>query len=190
MDAKEIAFVLTHTPARDILGRAPSTHIASELQEYVPREKKLGSGVIEIGPGYTGMLPGLFNLDIQFYVGVEPINSWKTSKAIKEFLDDFPQYDGKLSIVKIDALSFLRTQDDNSATVLSSGVLEDCIIGCNAEKDKIVEKYKTELCAEIYRVTPIGGVSIHGGCDRVWQPTMLKSGFAQDSCYKYIFFKN
>ena len=180
MDSEDISFVLQVTKVRDILSQDCSIHVAEELATCdLNRERAMGYGVIELGPGNTGMLPHSFSLDIPFYFGVEPFTPHRTRRSIAAFLENSPEYVDKIFIVPVDALTFLRTRADASSTVVSSGVLEECVIGSRSSSDPLVERYRTELCAEIYRVTPVGGISLHGGCDDTWQRALQDAGFSK-----------
>lgn len=49
--------------------------------------------------------------------------------------------------------------------------------------DWLCDQYATELCGEIYRVTPKGGISIHIGVDSRFEKQFLNSGFRYQDDY-------
>ena len=60
-----------------------------------------------------------------------------------------------------DALSQLSRQPDNSAVVTSFGVLDEGVLYMGGVVEGL-ERYTEELAKQIYRVTPLRGLTIHG----------------------------
>lgn len=80
----------------------------------------------------------------------------------------------------IDGLTYLMRQPDGSAVVTSFGVLDDGVLygpsGC--EISTSLGKYVGKLCNQIYRVTPKGGITLHG---LEWDGDLLGAGFVNDA---------
>ena len=107
------------------------------------REGFIGRKVIELGPERNPVYPHLAKLGIAGYTAVEPNYADETSEALKG-------HEGKTDVVKVDGLSYLLTQPNDSSIVISFGVLPFCS-----------ESYEESTAKEIYRVTVPGGISVH-----------------------------
>lgn len=190
MDPQDIAFVVNHSEPRNILGSSCSDHLG-----FVLREKKSflqGRGIIELGSAATGIIPYVFDVGVEFYVGVDPGYAHETRRAIDAFVREHPQCANRLSAVADDGLTFLQRQPSDSANVVSSGVLDTFVIGFYAIGDKRVKAYQHALCEEIFRVTPPGGISCHYGADRKpWQEALVSAGFRTDEKREsFLFYKD
>jgi len=98
-------------------------------------EKLVEYRVIDIGPGE------------------EPINDYfkcKEFAGVQPFESFSEEYSGKYIID--DGLSHLRKQDDNSAVVVSFGVIDDCILNLGWG-NKLSDQYALELSENIARVS-------------------------------------
>lgn len=80
---------------------------------------------------------------------------------------------------EVDGLTYLMRQPEGSALVCSFGVFDDGVLymdGC--EIGKSLKEYVGKLCKEIYRVTPKGGITLHG---LEWDGDLKDAGFTSDS---------
>ncbi len=116
------------------------------------REKIKGKRVIELGPGADPKADWLYeNCEISEYIGVEPFYPHLTREKITRNSE-------KNNVIQEDGLSFLLNQPDESAIVMSNGVI------C---KELIISPYNENvdyfrfLAKEIYRVTPIRCPTFH-----------------------------
>ena len=82
-------------------------------------------------------------LGIAGYTAVEPYYADETSEALKG-------HESQTNVVPIDGLSYLLSQPNDSAIVISFGVLPWCR-----------ESYEESTAKEIYRVTVPGGINVH-----------------------------
>lgn len=188
MDQEAIKRVLKGSNPMDyVLGRHCSEDLGDQLLQL--REFVEGRRIIEIGSARTGILPYVTQMSVPSYVGVDPFAIEATKEAIEEFLRDNPQYAGMLSAVSEDGLTFLKKQSTGSATVVSSGVLDTSVIGGKMCRDPVVEQYKKELSSEIYRVTPVNGISYHRCADKKWQDALVHAGFKADEISDFLFLK-
>lgn len=156
-----------------------------------------GKDVIELGPGITFVPHYAFKGGATSYVGVEPFAPETTKKQI-ELLSLPPEYKEKIRLVGEDALTFLSTRPDDSAIVLSRSVLREDIIGGGRsnfydlgkrEIKNLANKYRIELCREIYRVTPPNLITMHIAIDDSFQDEFLKAGFKKYGNYDEVFIK-
>ena len=188
MDQESIQRVLKCTnPMSYVLHRRNSEDLGKQLLRL--REFVEGRPIIEIGSARTGILPYVAQLEVPSYVGVEPFAVRGTKGAIAEFLRDNPQYVGALSAVPEDGLTFLRGQPTESATVVSSGVLDYSVIGAYMRHSPVVAEYQRELCSEIYRVTPNRGISYHRCADEEWTAALVDAGFNVNKIDDDLFLK-
>jgi len=130
--------------------------------EEIPllREGFKGKKVIELGPERNPVYPHLAKHGIAGYTAVEPNYADETSEALKG-------HDGKTDVVKVDGLSYLLSQPNDSAVVISFGVLPWC-----------GNSYMESIAQEIYRVTPPGGISVHSPkIDRIERYPYVETGF-------------
>lgn len=116
--------------------------------EDLLRQHFSGERVIELGPGASPLAEKFFEFGAKEYVGVEPFHPELTEEAL-------PIQDERVNLVKDDGLTYLLQQPENSALVVSFGVLCPELLGwCN-------DDYYRFLGREIYKVTPEGNISIH-----------------------------
>ena len=150
---------------------------------------------MELGPSETEIFSALRLRGTNLYVCVEPFVPQLTKQAIQLFLRENPGFQGSLTTVKDDGLTYLCSQPKGSATVVSSMVLCDEVIGANLSKDpssrdhQLRKQYQKKLCAEIYRVTPVNGVSIHLGLTENYGHSLQDVGFERDPNEPSLFFK-
>lgn len=104
-----------------------------------------GRQAIELGPGCNPLHGWLFEIGASAYTGVELFYP-ETSRQIIT--------GENANVVSQDALSCLLSQPDESAILVSSGVLNREIMPSF--------NYLRFLLREIYRVTPNGCITIHG----------------------------
>lgn len=188
MDQEAIKRVVKGSNPMDyVLSRGCSEDLGEQLLRY--KKSVEGRRIIEIGSARTGILPHVVQLEVPSYVGVDPFAVNATTSVIEEFLKDNPQYAGMFSAESEDALTFLRSQPTESATVVSSGVLDFSVIGGKIHNDPDVAQYQRELSSEIYRVTPVNGISYHRCADREWQEALVSAGFKADEISDFLFLK-
>jgi len=116
--------------------------------ETLFKEQLKGKRFIELGPGARPLADWAFQYGISEYIGVEPFNP----EITKENLSKDPRV--KLEKDK-EALEFLLSQEDESAIVLSMGVLCEELFRFNNDN------YFRFIIKEIYRITPKNAPSIH-----------------------------
>lgn len=187
MQAADIQKVLDATNPRNILPSSCSQFLGEQVllhKKYVE-----GKGIIELGSAHTALLPDIFTLDIPFYAGVDPFYSYETRDCISAFLTNFPQLRDKLTAVSEDGLTYLKGQQTGSATIISSGVLASEVIGYKRYGDSLVSEYQTSLASQIYRVTALGGISLHNGIDKRWREALIATGFRNDAEDKSLFWR-
>lgn len=126
-----------------------------------------GKNIIELGTGAGPCFERLLQFGINSYTAVEPFHPDKTEQALKNH--------PKTSIAKTDGLSFLLSQPDNSAIILSFGVLCQELFFYNY--NSLIENYFRFLIKEIYRVTPLGSPTIHVGVDVEEEKVFRAVGF-------------
>lgn len=157
-----------------------------ESEEYVPVFKKQmqGQRVIELGPGFYPKADMLFEkFGIDKYDAAEP----RTYELTQAKLD---MKDPRIRLVKEDSLSYLLRQPDDSAIIISCGVICPELLQCAADDPDI--SYFRFLGKEMQRVTPKGALTIHGTnldsnqIDLVF----IENGFKPyGSCDKNVFVK-
>lgn len=174
-------------PMDYVLSRRSSEDLGEQLLQL--REFIEGKVIIEIGSARTSILSYVTQLKVSSYVGVDPFVVEATEESIKDFLRENPQYAGKLSAVSEDGLTFLRRQPIESATIVSSGVLDTSVIGGKIRHDPVVAEYERELSSEIYRVTPANGISYHRCADQEWREALISAGFKADEISDFLFLK-
>lgn len=78
----------------------------------------------------------------------------------------------------VDGLTYLMRQPEGSALVCSFGVFDDGMLYMDGVKiEKPLREYVSKLCKEIYRVTPKGGITLHG---LEWDGDLKDAGFVPD----------
>ncbi|MEA3329983.1 MAG: hypothetical protein U9Q06_04540 [Nanoarchaeota archaeon] len=118
-----------------------------------------GQTVIELGPVHRPVYMELKKFDISRYVAVEPFEPRATGGALNHILDQVQDGDAEFERMKLsdkDGLSYLITQPDKSAVVMSYGVFCPDLQHGNG-------LYVRFLAKEIHRVTPENGITIHCG---------------------------
>lgn len=125
-------------------------HSTTNLQLF--ERQFMGKRVIELGPGADPKSNWLHDkYRISEYVGVEPFYPHLTGEKI--------EFSGRtIDVIKEDGLSFLIHQPDESAIVISNGVV--CTELILSHKNESVDYFRF-LAKEIYRVTPKGNPTFH-----------------------------
>lgn len=141
------------------------------------REQLKGRDVIEIGPAHRPAYTDLKKFGIGRYTAVEAFETKSTGGALNHILDQLPKAQGdaayrEMTLSDKDGLTYLINQPDESAIVMSFGVL------CPWLQQHENTNYYRFLAREIYRVTPQGGISVHvvnsgGG----WEEMFSTAGF-------------
>jgi len=162
----------------------------SEEETIMLVEKFLHSPVTSTQEGFSTY--GLYDLDeekkryisneirggkvIEFGDGGRATNlRFMLESGVKDFRTVDPKHntDGHT-----DGLSYLLQQPDESAIVMSFGVLEDGILdGTDEYSIPVFRKYNRLLGEEIYRVTPKGGITLHG-LDSIYD--LVNAGFTEE----------
>ncbi len=114
--------------------------------------------VIELRPGPTPLYQLFQHLGVAEYVAVEPFNPTMTREKLPS----------EIEVVEEDGLTYLLKQPDNSAIVVSCGVIDPTLYGKKQPPERTLRimMYYQFLADEIYRVTPPGDISIHTGHDQ------------------------
>ncbi len=150
-----------------------------------------GQQVIEIGPGCNPLAAFLLRqMGVRKYVGVEPLRPELT----RQLLD---VSDSRSILEHTDGLTYLFQQPDESAIVMSFGVLDPTIyqfLPFNTSgiswKQQEIDDYMRLLIKEIYRVTPHGSVTMHHPSgEGAVRPFFEKAGFLCQNTYEMSFFK-
>ena len=127
--------------------------------EYFKREFS-GKRIIELGPGFFGCGVGynaknFQELGVAEYIAVEPLLAGEVRFEEK--------FDIPVTIVAVDALSYLYEQPDESAIVFSGAVFrEDAMLDVGLPVELQV-KYLEHVCRNIARITPAGSIGLHVG---------------------------
>jgi len=163
---------------------APAYEIPDLILEKYGIEKLAkeinGKKVIELGPSHNPRAKMFLDLGAKEYVGVELFHSFTASCFTQN-------YNGAKTVQK-EALSYLMSQEDESAIVASFGFLCDALHIQN-------HHYIPFITKEIHRVTPKGSPSIHSGsCDfknsfdavKFNSDDVLKSGNKKERNYLFI----
>jgi hypothetical protein len=189
MNKADIEIVLKHTNPMAWFDRRGASRMLGASLLRCPISS-LSNKLIELGPSDTQVLDSLKLNEIDTYVGVEPFAYQETRRAIDLFIRKNPHFQGSLTLANEDGLTYLPTQQECSATVVSSMVLEHSVIGYHLPfNHTLVEQYRRELCQEIYRVTPEGGITMHSNLDEDYISCLQKVGFKQQSDRSCVFFK-
>lgn len=164
-----------------------------ESDEYASLlcEQMQDQRVIELGPGFYPEADMLFEkFGIAEYVAVEPIN-FKLTEAKLDMKDP------RIRVVREDSLSYLLRQPNNSAIVISCGVI--CLEYLQFAADNPDISYFRFLGKEMQRVTPTGTLTIHetnlnsnqrGTNDENINLVFIKNGFKPYGAYnKNVFVK-
>ncbi len=148
--------------------------------------------VIELGPGHDPKADTILNrYGASKYLGVEPFYTKSTIREVSKC-------QGNIEIVNAEAIDFLSEQPDNSAIVMSCGVI--CSELFQEEifsSRKIANDYLRFLGQEIYRVTLENNITLHLTYFEPFEIQMffLDNGFEQinnapiDANYRNIFLK-
>ncbi len=131
---------------------------------------------IEKAQNLTGA-PEIEKFGIAKYTAVEAFETKATGGALSYILDRLPKAQSDAAFLEMtlsdkDGLTYLINQPDESAIVMSFGVL------CPWLQQHENATYYRFLAREIYRVTPQGGISVHvvnsgGG----WEEMFSTAGF-------------
>lgn len=148
--------------------------------------------VIEIGPGCNPLAAFLLErIGVRKYVAVEPLRPELTERLLNVG-------DSRIILERNDGLTYLLQQPDESAIVMSFGVLDWTLFdflpfntdGISWSRQEI-DDYMRLLVKEVYRVTPSGSITVNqpSGDGKV-ASFFDKVGFRRDALFNdMIFFK-
>ena len=153
-------------------GRVPKTHCGWQLEDlYLDRPKKEceefrdflrkrveGRKVVEIGAStdFATKAETFLGLGAGEYVAVDVLYEMPKFADIGHVKNR--EYHEKIRLEPIDGLSYMARQQDASCIVCSFGVISPGVL---CDVNDVVKRYTKELCKEIYRATPEGGISLH-----------------------------
>lgn len=132
-----------------------------------------GQRVIELGPGMHPIYEKLISFEIDHYIAVEGFEPDATGGALNVMLENHgDDHFQKVEVVHKDALSYLLEQPDESAVVMSFGMM------CPELQNGKNDLYYPFLAKEIHRVTPKDGLTLYvGSRDFGLAHLMKKVGF-------------
>lgn len=132
------------------------SHISQKAKAFLASEIR-GRRVIELGDAGNKTNARFFLRDL----------------GAKSFETADPKY-----IPRCDGLSYLVRQPEESAIVTSFGVFDEGVLHAGPKEPDELFRYRQLLADEIYRVTPIGGITLHG---LDWYFEFERAGFKEDA---------